>query len=119
MKQKDTSLIKNFFLTQMMSPKKKDWGNTIIEDLKHLEIQLSYKEIEHIPIETYKNMIKTKVKYRSLEYLLSKRNIRNGKGIELSYEKLIMQNYLLSEDMDISNEERKCIFQMSTKCVLK
>ena len=115
MKQKDTSLIKNFFLTQMKSLKRKDWGKTIIEDMKHLEINISYKEIEHIPIETYKNIIKNKIKYKSLIYLIGKRNQRNGKGMELSYENLRMQNYLCSEDIDISNEERKYIFQMRTK----
>ena len=115
MKQKESSLIKNFFLTQMKSLKKKDWGKTIIEDLKHLEVNISYKEIEHIPIETYKTLIKRKIKYMSLKYLLSKRNNRNGKGMELTYEQLKMQNYLLSEDIDISNEDRKYIFQLRSK----
>jgi hypothetical protein len=57
MKQKETSLIENFFLTQMKSLKRKDWGKTTIEDLKHLEINIAYKEIEQMPIETYKNII--------------------------------------------------------------
>ena len=35
--------------------------------------------------------------------------------MELSYQKLTMQNYLFSEDTDILNEERKFIFQMRTK----
>ena len=115
MKQKETSLIKNFFLTQMKSLKRKDWGKTIIEDLKHLEINISYKEIEQMPIETYKNIVKKQINYKSFKYLLSKRNKRNGKGMELLYENLTMQNYLCSEDIDISNEERKYIFQMRTK----
>ena len=115
MKQKETSLIKNFFLTQMKSLKRKDWGKTIIEDLKHLEINISYKEIEQMPIETYKNIVKKQINYKSFKYLLSKRNKRNGKGMELLYENLTMQNYLCSEDIDIYNEERKYIFQMRTK----
>ena len=35
--------------------------------------------------------------------------------MELLYENLTMQNYLCSEDIDISNEDRKYIFQMRTK----
>ena len=35
--------------------------------------------------------------------------------MELSYQKLTMQNYLFTQDIDISNEERKFIFQMRTK----
>ena len=35
--------------------------------------------------------------------------------MKLTYENLTMQNYLCSEDIDISNEERRYIFQMRTK----
>ena len=49
------------------------------------------------------------------EYLLNKRNTRNGKGMELTYTQLTMQNYLYTEDIDISNEERKLILQLRTK----
>ena len=94
MKQKDTSLIKNFFLTKMKSLKRNDWGKTITGDMKHLEINISYKEIEHFPIETYKNIIKNKIKYKSLIYLIGKRNQRNGKGMELTYKNLTMQNFV-------------------------
>ena len=115
MKQNETSLIKHFFLTQTKSLKKKDWGNRVLEDLKHLEINITFKDIEDMPTAKYKNMIKKQIKCKSLEYLLMIRNKRNGKGMELSYQKLTMQNYLFTEDIDISNEERKFIFQMRTK----
>ena len=36
MKQKESSLIKKFFLTQIKSLKKKDWGKTVLEDFQHL-----------------------------------------------------------------------------------
>ena len=35
--------------------------------------------------------------------------------MDLSYQKFTMQNYLFTEDIDISNEVRKLIFQMRTK----
>ena len=115
MKQNETSLLKKFFLTQTKSLKKKDWGYRVLEDLKHLEINITFKDIEDMPTATYKNMIKKQIKCKSLEYLLMIRNKGNGKGMELSYQKLTMQNYLYTEDMDILNEERKFIFQMRTK----
>ena len=58
MKQEETSLVKNFFLTQIKSLKKKDWGRKVFEDLQHLEINITFKEIEDMPIATYRNLIK-------------------------------------------------------------
>ena len=60
-------------------------------------------------------MIKEKIRNKSLEYLLNKRNTRNGKEMELTYTKLTMQNYFYTEDIDISNQERKFILQLGTK----
>ena len=114
LKQKETSLIKKFLNTQLSTLKKKDWAYTVKEDLKHLDIQLTINEIEFMPKETYRNLIKKKITQKSLEYLLSKRNARNGKGMKMSYSKLYMQNYLSSEDIDINNYERKLIFQFRT-----
>ena len=115
LKQKDTSLIKRFFKTQMKSPKKKDWGNTIIENLQHLKNEMTIQEIEEMPKATYKKLIKKRIKEKAFEYLLSIRNKRNGKGMEILYTWLQMQTYLGSEDIEITNEERKLIFQLRTQ----
>ena len=79
----------------MKSLKKKDLGNKVIEDLKHLEINITFKEIEDMPMATYTNMVKNQIKCKSLEYLLKIRNKRNWKGMKLMYPKLKMQNYLI------------------------
>ena len=42
---------------------------------------------------------------QALIYLLNKRDNRNGKGIELHYTNLDIQNYLRSEDIEITNQE--------------
>ena len=107
LKQKETSLIKKFLITQLSTLKKKDWAYTVKEDLKYLDIQLTVDEIEFMPKATYRNLIKKKISQKSLEYLLTKRNARNGKGMQMSYSKLYIQNYLSSEDIDITNCERK------------
>ena len=60
-----------------------------------------------MPKNTYKKIIKNKIRKEALSYLVKKRDERNGKGIELFYQNLDMQNYLGSEDIDITNEERK------------
>ena len=44
--------------TQMKSPKKRDWENTIIEKLQHLKILMTIQEIGAMPKATYKKIIK-------------------------------------------------------------
>ena len=99
----------------MKNLKKKDWGKTVIENLHHLQIEWNLDEIEKMPKATFKKMVKKRIKEKSFEYLLNLRNSRNGKGMEINYSRLKMQNYLQSEDMDITNDERKLIFQLRTK----
>ena len=119
LRQKETSLVKNFFKTQLATLKKKDWGTTVKEDLKHLNIEIPIEEIEHLPKATYIKLIKKKIYQKSFEYLLDKRNTRNGKGMQMCYQKLEIQNYLSSEDIDITNHERKLIFQLRTSMNFK
>ena len=119
LKQKDTSLIKQFLKTQMKDLKKKDWGKTIQENLQHLQIDWTFEEIENIPKATYKKIVKKRIKEKSFEYLLNLRNKRNGKGMDIDYTELRMQNYLRCEDLDITNDERKLIFQLRTKMCFK
>ena len=112
MKQKDISLVKKFLKTQNKSPKKKDWISTVKQNLKQLDITLTLQNIEEMPKSTYKKIIKNTIQKE-------KRDERNRKGIEICYQNLDMQNYLGSEDIDITNEERKFIFQLRTKMCFK
>ena len=77
------------------------------------------EDIENMPKQTYKKLIKKKIMEFSFKYLIEKRNTRNGKGIEIMYEKLEIQSYLNTEDINITNEERKYIFQLRTKMCFK
>ena len=87
----------------------------MLKDLKDLNINVPIKDIEFMPKATYRKLIRKKINEKSLEYLVTKRNTRNGKGMELTYTKLEMQNYLSSENMEITNHERKLIFQYRTQ----
>ena len=119
LKQTDNSLVKKFLRTQNMNPKKKDWISTVKQNLKQLDITLTLQNIEEMPKNTYKKIIKNKIKKEAFSYLVKKRDERNGKGIEILYQNLDMQTYLGSEDIDITNEERKLIFQLRTKMCFK
>ena len=114
LKQNDSSLVKNFLMTQMLDLKKKDWGNTVLEDFKDLDINLTFEEIEKMGKQKYKEIIKAKVKEKSLEYLVNKKTRRNGKGMRIEHTQLEMQAYLKTEDSDINNDERKLLFQLRT-----
>ena len=82
-------------------------------------IEIPIEDIEYIPKETYKKLIKKKIFEKYFQYLLNKRNTRNGKGMELFIEKFEIQKYLSSEDIEITNDERKLIFQLRTRMNFK
>ena len=119
LKQKETSLVKQVLRTQMINPKKKDWIYTVKENMKHLDIKLTFENIQLMSKDSYKKLIKNKIKEGAFKYLISKRNKRNGKGMEIEYTYLEMQNYLRTEDIEITNYERKLIFQLRTKMNFK
>ena len=48
LKQKESSLVRQFLLTQSINPKKKDWVTTIKEDFEQLEINLTFLQIEEM-----------------------------------------------------------------------
>ena len=100
---------------QLKNPKKKDWAKTVKANLEELDIKLTLKCIEEMPRKTYKEMIKRKIKEKAFKYLKNKVETRNGKGKENHYEKLSMQNYLKTDNIDIKNDERKIIFQLRTR----
>ena len=115
LKQKESSLVRQFLMTQSINPRKKDWVTTIKEDLKHLEINLTFEQIEDMGKSTYKRYIKKKTKEFAFRYLIEKKTRRNGKGKELIYSRLEMQNYLTEENEEVNNFERKFVFQLRTK----
>ena len=72
-----------------------------------------------MPTQTFKKIVKKRIKEGSMSYLNNKRTSRNGKGIEMDYNELKMQDYLNTTDIDITNEERKVIFQLRNKMTFK
>ena len=119
LKQKETSLVKKFLKTQILCPKKKDWIKTVLSNLEHLGIDLSIADIEEMPRQTYKKLIKKRIEECAFNYLIEKRNKRNGKGIDNIFTSLKIQNYLSTEDIDIQNDERKYIFQIRSQMLFK
>ena len=107
-------MLYNFLQAQMKNPFRNDWWKTVSKDMKNLNIQMTISEIEAMPKQAYKNLIKSKIHEKSFQYLKEANKKRNGKGREIIYISLIMQPYLSSEDVDVLNIERKTIFQLRT-----
>ena len=82
-------------------------------------LELTLQEIEEMPKRKYKQLIKIKVKDHAFKYLMEKKVTGNGKGKEIKYKELKMQNYLQTEDLEINSYERKVIFQLRTKMHFK
>ena len=63
-----------------------------------------------MPKSRYKQLIKSKIRYYSLKYLVDKNEKKNGIGKEIIYTELRIQNYLQSDNLEINNNERQLIF---------
>ena len=64
-----------------------------------IDIKTNYKKLQFALEKTYKMNIGKSQSHKNTK--------RNGKGKEIRYHTLRMQNYLSSEDENINNEERK------------
>ena len=72
LKQNKSSLVRQFLMTHSINPRKKDWVTTVKEDLKQLEIDLTFVQIEEMGKFTYKRLIKKKTKESAFKYLIIK-----------------------------------------------
>ena len=83
LQQKLDSVVFRFFLAQLNSPSHKDWVLTVLEDLEELEIYIEIGEIKDIKKERFKRMVKEKVTFAALQYILKNKADRiseNAKG---------------------------------------
>ena len=110
--EKEDSMVRQFFQLQTEVPTKGDWASSCLKDLKDLEIFSSLKEIERMPYNQFKNILKKKIKEKALTYLMNK--IRK-KGKEINYKELSMAEYLLPENRNLSIVEKQKIFEMQNK----
>ena len=78
LKQKESSLFRQFLMTQSINPRNKDWVSSIKEDLKQLEINLIFVQIEEMGKFTYKRLIKKKTKESAFRHLIERKSHRNG-----------------------------------------
>ena len=74
-----------------------------------LPLSISLKEIQLMPYEKFKKILKEKIKERAFSYLTNK--IRS-KGKENDYKILSMDEYLLPENKLLTIEEKQRLFEI-------
>ena len=112
--QESQSLLYRFFIAQLENPTQRDWVSQVLEDLEYINVDLEIEAIKSLKRDKFKEIIKEAVKLKAFSDLKQRkkgRNLENSKGKQIVYEELIMAEYLISTEEDISIEERKWIFK--------
>ena len=109
--QNQDSMLSKFFKIQMKSPSKGDWVSMCLDNLKDLQIESSFEDIEKMSCTQFKNLLKEKVKSAAFIYLIEK---QLSKGGEIEYTELKMSDYLLPNN-ELSIEEKIQVFSIRNK----
>ena len=108
----EESLIRKFFYLQLEIPTKGGWASSCLKDLRELEIKLSLKNIEEMPYNEFKRILKEIVREKAFLYLKNK--IRS-KGKENLQNSLYMTEYLLPENKLLTTAEKQRLFAVKNK----
>ena len=95
----------------MKSPSKGDWVSMCLDNLKDLQIESSFEDIEKMLCTQFKNILKEKVKSAAFIYIIEK---QRSKGGEIEYTELKMSDYLLPNN-ELSIEEKIQVFSIRNK----
>ena len=112
LKEDTDSLISQFFYQQDSNPVKNDWALTCREDLKNLNIKLSFQEIGSLSKEKFKDIVKKAVSDKTFEYLKGEKD-KLSKIQNIVYDKFGIQEYLLPNQT--SSRMAKFIFNSRSR----
>ena len=108
LKQDKKSMMFQVLKATQENPTKNDFVMTCNKYLKTLEISVSFDEISKLSDSAFKRLLKEKIKNAAFTYLIKEKD-KQSKILEIKYEKLEIQEYLLRGDRDINVS--KCIFK--------
>ena len=109
--EKPESIVYRFLETQVKKPTSKDWVTTVLEDLKDLNLDVTFADIKVMKLGSFKNMLKQNIEQKALDVLEEKKST-HSKVKHLKHGFLKMQKYLKPSNMQISKEERHLIFSL-------
>ena len=107
-------LLASVFWAQEGKPTKNDWSLQVKEDLKQLNINLTYEDIKILSKESFRKIVKTKCKDLAFSNLMKEKESLK-KIQEIKYNELKVQDYLLAKGM--STPQKQLIFKIRTKMV--
>ena len=113
LEQSENSVIRRFFFLQVRKPSKGDWASACLNDLKSLNISLSFEEIQTMEKKIFRNIVNRNISKCAFEYLLGKQNIKGG---EIVYESLELQEFL-APITNLSISDKRKIFAIRNRMV--
>ena len=114
LKQKKDSLLYKFFTAQLSNPTHRDWVSQVLKELEEINIQLEIHDIEILSKDKFKILVKDAVYKKAFLDLLKKKRSRqseNAKGKQIIYSEFQLQEYLSSDNEDLTIEEKKLMFK--------
>ena len=72
-KQKDESMIKRVFQSQIKNKSKKDWITTILKDIEELNLNVTFEDIKKMSKGHWTNIIKESIKYNVFRNLFRRK----------------------------------------------
>ena len=108
----DGTMLKECFKAQHQEPTKGDWVTTVLADMEHLNINMTFDEIKNVSVNSFKNIVKKQIKIKALEYLQQCQQ-SHSKSKHVIYHKLEMDEYLKSGN-NLTIQEKQFIFKART-----
>ena len=111
----EESMVNKFFKSQLKNKTKKDWVNSVLDDLESLGLaDLSWEHIRSMKKGIFMNMVKEKIELKAFENLQKKKK-SHSKAKQLNHNAIKMQKYLQANQTNIKREEAQLIFQLRCK----
>ena len=113
--EEDDTLLQTVFKAQCDKPVARDWVNTVKEDLKDIDLDMSFSDIKKQSKDSFKNLVKNKVKIAAFTYL-SKIQETKSKSRNIKYSCLELQTYLKPGN-DMTIQEKCFAFQARSRYI--
>ena len=114
LKQDPKSMIYKFFESQKNHGTSKDWVNTVIQDLKDLNIDKNFEDIKIMKKHEFRRIVSQSIQKKAMQNLEDKKS-QHSKVKQLKHEIFGMQKYLRNNNVKISIEEKQMIFKLRAK----
>ena len=107
-----SELIYRIYQAQKLSISVGDWVRIVQADMKELNINMTDEEIQGVPKQTFKTIVKKKVREKFIEHLNSLKN-QHSKSKHLDISDLKVADYLT--DSSLSTKKKQLLFRLLSR----